>query len=169
MFMPISEDLNSLALHLYHSDQIHFKNMMIPLGTAIQNTIDYPDALVISNQLSTINYHLFTMQDPSQHQSIQDHDDQIHQPGDFIRQDYSIRVSEGQQHVIPNTFEGVGLPLAMMIKPDYANAVNMTMGMCIYFGGTLPSLIFCYICLPPYFNKIPIPTCLRPRYICSLE
>ena len=90
------------------------------------------------------------MPGPSQNQFIQDHGDQIQQPGDLIRQDYSIRVSGGQQHVIPNSFEGVELPLAMMIKPDYAKAANLTMGVCIYFGGTFPSLIFCYICPPLY-------------------
>jgi len=49
-------------------------------------------------------------------------------PADMIREGYTVRVSDGQEVIVPTAFGAVELPLAQMHKPDYSNALEMDVG-----------------------------------------
>jgi len=68
------------------------------------------------------------MVDNSCLQSLENAETQNQQPEDIIRQGYTIRVSSGQEVIVPTVLEDVELPLAHMHKPDFSEAVNMEVG-----------------------------------------
>jgi hypothetical protein len=50
------------------------------------------------------------------------------QSEDIIRQGYTVRVSNGQEVIVPTALDDVEVPLARMNKPDFTQAVNMEVG-----------------------------------------
>ena len=73
------------------------------------------------------------MSDSEPSQSSPNHGSQNQQPHDLIRDNYNIRVSGGQQVIMPNAFEGVELPLLKTHKPDFTKAVDMAIGVRVIF------------------------------------
>ena len=52
-------------------------------------------------------------------------------PEDFVRQGYHVRVSGGQEFIVPNALEDVEISVAAMHKPDYSMAVDMPGGVSV--------------------------------------
>ena len=52
-------------------------------------------------------------------------------PEDFVRQDYHVRVSGGQEFIVPSALEDVGISVAAMHKPDYSMAADMPGGVSV--------------------------------------
>lgn len=76
-------------------------------------------------------------------QSLQGEENQAE---DLIKQDYHVRVSDGQKFIVPNALEDVDAPLARMHKPDYSMAVNMPGGVSLLsldLSYNLFPLLFC--------------------------
>ena len=62
---------------------------------------------------------------------------QLFDPGDFIREGYTVRVSESQTFIVPNALEGEDLPLAKVLKPDFSKAVEMAGGVSVLQNGAI--------------------------------
>jgi hypothetical protein len=61
-------------------------------------------------------------------QSLQNAETQKQQPEEIIKQGYTVRVSSGQEVIVPTVLVDVEIPLAHMHKPDFSEAVNMKVG-----------------------------------------
>jgi hypothetical protein len=69
----------------------------------------------------------------SQSPSQQKTDTGTQQPVEIIRKGYTVRVSDGQEVIVPTAFGAIDLPLTHMHKPDFSKAVNMDVGVSVDF------------------------------------
>ena len=121
----------------------------------VGNTIDYQVLSAISSLLSIIGI-MQPHESPSQ--SLPDVETQNQQPEDLIRQGYTIRASGGQTFVELNALQGVNLPLAKVLKPDFSKGMKMAAGVRVCFSWNItvislvqiffPSSTLCQILIP---------------------
>ena len=92
-------------------------------------------------------------------QSLPDVETQNQWPKDLVRQGYTIRALGGQTFVEPNTFQGVNLPLAKVLKPDFSKEMKMAGGVRVCFSWNVTVILLVQIFFPSStLCRIPILT-----------
>ena len=81
-------------------------------------------------------------------QSLPDVETQNQRPEDLIRQGYTIQASGGQTFVEPNALQGVNLPLAKVLKPDFSKGMKMAARVRVCFSRNVTVISLVQIFFP---------------------